>query len=305
MGKVAFVFSGQGAQRAGMGKDLYDNKPSSAAVFRSLDRIRPGTSAQCFSASDEELGQTSNTQPCMFAVELAAAAALTDAGVRCDMTAGFSLGEIAALTYAGAVSPEDGFKLVCRRAQLMQHDAEQADSGMAAVISLDSAEVERLCSLYEHVHPVNYNCPGQVSVAGLKTELEAFTKDVKAAGGRIIPLRVRGAFHSPFMAQASKAFGEILKEVELKTPAITLYSNYTGIPYSGDFADLLSKQICNPVRWQSIVEHMISAGADTFVEIGPGSTLCGLIKKINPAVRTFHVEDCASLNEAVEGAASC
>jgi [acyl-carrier-protein] S-malonyltransferase len=175
---------------------------------------------------------------------------------------------------------------------------------MVAVIGLEASEVERLCSDHAHVYPVNYNCPGQISVAGLKSEFEAFTKDIKAAGGRVIPLRVKGAFHSPFMASAAEAFGEALKGVMIKTPTITLYSNYTGAPYCGDFSELLRKQISNPVRWQEIITHMIGQGVDTFIELGPGTTLCGLIKKIDPSVQTFHVEDCTSLEQAVEGAAN-
>jgi len=165
--------------------------------------------------------------------------------------------------------------------------------------------VERLCGHYEHIYPVNYNCPGQIAVAGRKDELACFSQDVKTASGRAIPLRVQGGFHSPFMAEAAKAFGAELKKYELRAPKITLYSDYTGLPYGENYAELLSKQICNPVRWQSVVEHSIGSGADTFVELGPGNVLCGLIQKTDPGVRTFHVEDCASLKEATEGIQAC
>lgn len=305
MGKIAVVFSGQGAQYRGMGKELAEHSPEAAAVFRTADAIRPGTSELCFTGSDEALAETRNTQPCMFAMELAAAAALSAAGIRGDMTAGFSLGEISALTYAGVVTPEAGFRLVCRRGELMQESAEAVDSSMAAVVKLDAETVEGLCARYGQVYPVNYNCPGQISVAGLRTELPDFMKDVKAAGGRAIPLRVRGGFHSPFMENAARGFGEALAAVTLSRPAMPLYSNYTGLPYEGDYVRLLSRQICSPVRWQNIVERMVEAGADTFIELGPGKTLCGLIAKINPDVRVFHVEDERSLKETVEGVSQC
>lgn len=299
MGGIAFVFSGQGAQYSGMGKDLFDNVSEAAEVFRKLDSIRPETSRQCFEGTKEELSHTENTQPCMFAVELAAVAALEAAGVKCSMTAGFSLGEISALTYSKAVSLEDGFKLVCLRGKFMQEASEQVDGGMAAVIKLNAEEVEKLCSKYEHLYPVNYNCPGQTSVSGLKSELSEFSIDVKKAGGRAIPIRVKGIFHSPFMAEAAEKFGNELDNFNVSDPEIPLYSDYTANIYDKEYKMLLSKQICNPVKWQTIIENMIDKGIDTFIEIGPGKTLCGLIKKINPNVRIFNIEDSESLNNTV------
>ena len=305
MGKVAFVFSGQGAQYSGMGQDLFHNSAASSEVFRLADKIRQGTSSQCFVGTDEELAQTRNTQPCLFAMELATAAAAVKAGIRPAMAAGFSLGEMAALVFTGVLSFGEGFRLVSLRGNLMQADAEKHDSSMAAVLKLDTETVEQLCSQYENIYPVNYNCPGQIAVSGIRTELEDFIKSVKAAGGRAIPLRVKGGFHSPFMASASQKFGEALKDVSFQQPDIPVYSDYTGLPYEDDFAALLSRQICNPVRWQDIVAHMIKNGADTFIEIGPGSTLCGLIKNIDASVRTFHIEDCASLVKTAEEACGC
>jgi [acyl-carrier-protein] S-malonyltransferase len=248
---------------------------------------------------------TANTQPCIFAVELAAAAAIEAAGVKCDVTAGFSLGEISALTYAGCATLEDGFGLVTVRGQLMQEDAGEYDSGMAAVLKLAPETLEELCRGYEHVYPVNYNCPGQIAVAGLKDELTEFYKDVKAAGGRAIPLKVGGGFHSPFMSRAAEKFGQAVEKAALKQPELTLYSGYTAKPYDRSLPELLSKQICNPVRWQSIVEHMAENGVDTFIELGPGKTLCGLIGKTLSDVRVFNVEDAASLKETVEGVLGC
>lgn len=306
MGAVAFVFSGQGAQYPGMGRELFGTSPEAAEVFRRLDELRPGTSGQCFDGTAQELARTDNTQPCMFAVELAAAAALTARGVKCDMAAGFSLGEIAALTFTGAAELEQGFELVCRRGELMHYDAAKNEAGMAAVLKLSADEVERLCAKYEHVWPVNYNCPGQISVAGLKEELPALYADVKAAGGRAVPLKVAGGFHSPLMSDAARSFGEAVRAAKLRAPEITLYSDYTAEPYAPPFDELLSKQICSPVRWETIVRRMSGAGADTFIELGPGKTLCGLISKtLGPSARVFHVEDAASLEEAVKGVQGC
>ena len=305
MGRVAFVFPGQGAQSPGMGKELAEVSSAAAKVFAAVDAIRPGTSGQCFAGSAEELQETKITQPCMVAVELAAAAALTEAGVKADMAAGFSLGELAALSYAEVVDASTSFSLVCRRGELMQEAAETFDTSMAAVVKLDNETVEKLCAQFEDVYPVNYNCPGQVTVAGLKAQMPDFSAAVKAAGGRALPLKVSGGFHSPFMAKASEKFGEALENVAFAAPAIPLYSNVTGQPYGDNAKELLTEQICNPVRWETIIRSMIAEGVDTFIEVGPGSVLQGLIKKIDSSVRTFGVSDKESLETTIREVTAC
>lgn len=305
MGKVAFVFPGQGAQYPGMGKALADHSPAAAEVFRQADAARPGTSEQCFGGSEEALKDTATTQPCMFTVEMATAAALEEAGIHADMAAGFSLGELAALSYGNVVDLSTSLKLVTLRGQLMAQCAAKADTAMAAVLRLSSEEVEQICAQFHDTYPVNYNCPGQVAVALLRETLPAFTAAVKAAGGRALPLKVGGGFHSPFMAAADQEFGEALQAVPFRTPAIALYANCTGLPYDGDVKDLLSRQICSPVRWEEAVRNMIAAGADTFLEVGPGNTLCGLIKKIDPAVRTFQISTPEELKQCVQEVILC
>ena len=301
MGKIAFVFSGQGAQAPGMGKELYECSVAAKAVFELCDSIRPGTSEQCFNGTKEELTVTANTQPDMFAVEVAAARALVEAGIQPDALAGFSLGEISALTFSGAVSLEDGFKLVCRRGELMQEASNAADSAMVAVVKLPPEKVEELAGQFDQVYPVNYNSPAQTVCAGLSSSMDGFKAAVKAAGGRALPLKVSGAFHSPFMSSAAKGLAEVLAPMEFAAPSCPLYSNVTAQPYEdGQFKDLLSRQVENPVRWQTIVENMIAAGVDTFIEVGPGKTLAGLIGKISSDVRALNVEDAESLKHTIE-----
>lgn len=301
MGKIAFVFSGQGSQAPGMGKELYECSDAAKAVFELCDGIRPGTSEQCFNGTKEELTVTANTQPDMFAVEVAAARALVEAGIQPDALAGFSLGEISALAFSGAVSLEDGFKLVCRRGELMQEASNAADSAMVAVVKLPPEKVEELAGQFDQVYPVNYNSPAQTVCAGLSSSMDGFKAAVKAAGGRALPLKVSGAFHSPFMSSAAKGLAEVLAPMEFGTPSCPLYSNVTAQPYEdGQFKDLLSRQVENPVRWQTIVENMIAAGVDTFIEVGPGKTLAGLIGKINSDVRALNVEDAESLKHTIE-----
>lgn len=299
MGKIAFVFSGQGAQKPGMGLELYESSAAAKAVFDMAESIRPGTKQQCFNGDKDELLKTINTQPCLFCVDLAAAAALKEAGVTADMAAGFSLGEVAAAAFCGIYSYEDGFGLVVKRGEYMQEAAEKVDTAMGAVLKLDFSSVEKLCEDFSEVYPVNYNCPGQLVVAGDKTQLNEFKTAVKTAGGRFMPIAVGGGFHSPFMVGAAEKFSKELEKINFTTPSIPLYSNYTASLY-GDAEKLLALQISNPVRWQQSVENMIAAGADTFIEVGCGTTLSGLISKISKEARVFSVSDKSTLSDTIK-----
>lgn len=291
MGRIAFVFSGQGDQYPGMGEATYKKYTSAREIFDMCDEIRPGTKEQCFCGTADELKETVNTQPCLFAVELAAANVLLDKKIVPDAVAGFSLGEVTAAAFSGIFDYRTGFELVCKRGELMQKEAEKYDTFMAAVVKLTAEQVEEVCEKYSDVYPVNFNCPGQITVSGLASQKDEFSADIKGVGGRAIPLKLSGAFHSPYMNEAAKHFAEELDRAELSYGKIPLYSNLTSELYNGDAAGLLSQQICSPVQWEKIIRNMISSGIDTFIEIGPGKTLTNMIKKINADVKALNYED--------------
>ena len=295
MGKIAFVFSGQGAQYTGMGRELYECSPAAKAVFDMADSIREGTSNQCFEADKETLSITVNTQPCVFTADLAAAAAVAEKGIRPDYLAGFSLGEIAALGFGGVMSYEEAFRLVCKRGELMDKAAKENEGAMVAVMKLTPEKVEELAKQFDSTYPVNYNSPAQTVVATTKENADKLVEAVKAEKGKGVKLAVSGAFHSPFMRSAAEGLGEYLADKKLDTPKIPIYSNVTAQPYSGDIKQLIKAQAESPVQWQKTVENLIAEGVDTFIEVGVGKTLAGLIKKINKDVRVFNVENSETL----------
>lgn len=299
MGKIAFVFAGQGSQFPGMGQDIYDSFSQAAELFDRAETLRPGTKEQCFKGPEELLMKTENTQPCLFTVELAAAAALKSLGIEPDMSAGFSLGEVAALSHAGYFGDFDtGFSFVCSRANAMEQAAQENPGSMAAVLKLDNLRVENLAKEFKQIYPVNYNCPGQLVVAGASQEMESFCARVKEEGGRAVPLKVGGGFHSPFMTSAAQQVKSQLEKLELSSPAVSVYSNVSASPYEGNgqkLAELLYNQVKSPVRWQETVESMVRDGAELFIEIGPGKTLCGLIKKIYRSATVYSAQSAADI----------
>lgn len=308
MGKLAFLFAGQGAQHPGMCADLIEAEPAAKAVFEAADAVRPGTTEQCLSGTAEELRETRNTQPCLFAADLACARALAAHGIEPDVVAGFSLGEVAALTFAGAYTDEQGFSLVCRRAELMDAAAKANPGEMRAVVKLDAATVERLASEAGDAWPVNYNSPMQTVVAGTPEGCAALDGLVREAKGRCMKVAVSGAFHSPFMADAERGLAAYLAEGhEPAEPTVPVVANRTAEPYPADAAarsELLSSQVANPVQWVRTLELMAQMGVDTFVEVGPGKTLTGLVQRTLTDVTALPCETVEQMNDVLAALAA-
>ncbi len=299
MGKIAFVFSGQGAQYSGMGKELYETSPSAKSLYDYAETIFPCIKELSFSGEQAELNKTINTQPALYLVDLCSALALKENGIVPDGIAGFSLGEIAALSFAGAYSYEKGFSIVSKRSEFMQKAADNCDTKMVAVLKIDAETVKEICKGIEHIYSVNFNSPVQTVIAGSKEALALFNEKAKSYPCKVIDLAVSAAFHSPYMDSAAKEFSDYIKDISFNTPEIPVYANYTASPYE-DVFPTLEKQMNNPVRWYQTIENMIKDGYTDFIECGAGKTLSGLIKKISSDVRVYSVENAETLKATIE-----
>lgn len=298
---IALIFAGQGAQKPGMGKSLYESSLAAKQVFdQASEALGKDVKALCFDSPQEELNQTINTQPALFVCDYAAAAALEEKGVKAGVCAGFSLGEYAALVCADVLPLGEASKLIQSRAEAM---SEVQQGGMMAVLGLAGEEVEALCrEVSGYVVPVNYNCPGQVVVAGEDIALEELSAKLKEMKKRAMPLKVSGAFHSKFMEPAGKVLRKELDKVSFAEPKIPLVGNLTAeiLPGELPWPEILQRQCSSPVLWQQSIEKMLSMGVTTFIECGPGKVLAGLNKKICPDVPTYSVGDEESLQACLE-----
>lgn len=289
--KHAYVFPGQGSQAVGMGKDIYENNAEAKAMFEQANEILGFRITDImFAGTPEELKQTKVTQPAVFLHSVVLAKAL---GIKPDAVAGHSLGEFSALVAAGALSFEDGLKLVSKRAMAMQKCCEQQPGGMAAVLGLDDKSVEEVCASIDGVVVgANYNCPGQLVISGSEEAVDAACVKLKEAGARrALRLPVGGAFHSPLMEPARQELEAAIAEANFMTPVCPVYQNVDALPYTD--AESIKKnliaQLTAPVRWTQIVEKMVEDGVTEFTEVGPGTVLQGLVTKVSKEVKAESV----------------
>lgn len=303
MSKIAFVFPGQGAQYVGMGKDFYDSISVSKEMFKLAGEISGlDMEALCFE-ENERIHITEYTQIAMMATEVAMLQAVLEKGVKPDVTAGLSLGEYGALVAAGVMSPADVFKVVRQRGIYMQ-EAVPEGGAMTAVLGMDAKELEEICeNVSGQVSVANYNCPGQIVITGEEKAVLCAADAALAAGAkRCIPLKVSGPFHSPLLRGAGERLEPVLNEVSIDEIQVPYISNVTAnyVESKEQVRELLKQQVSSSVRWQQSVEQMLSDGVDTFIEIGPGKTLTGFLRKISRdavAINIEKVEDLTKLDE--------
>ena len=292
--KKSFVFPGQGAQFVGMGKDLYEGSAVCRDMFETANEIIGFRITDLmFGGTPEDLKQTKVTQPAIFLHSTILATYMGEK-FRPDMVGGHSLGEFSALVAAKAMSFEDGLRLVIARANAMQKCCEQHPSTMAAVLKLEDKVVEEICASItdEVVVPANYNCPGQLVISGTLRGIELACEKVKEAKGRALPLAVGGAFHSPLMEPARVELSAAIEKTMFHAPICPCYQNVTALPVSDpeQIKENLNKQLTAPVRWTATVQNMLADGADEFTEVGPGTALQGMIKRVDAAANAHSVE---------------
>ncbi len=306
--KTAFLFPGQGAQYIGMGRELYEHSDIVRNRFDQADQILNEDFVDLiFHGSEEDIRKTENTQPGILMVSTAISELLRSRGIVPAMTAGLSLGEYSALVAAGAISYEDALPLVRKRGQLMNGAVPSGKGAMAAVIALDADKLTACCkqaAAFGTVGIANYNCPGQLVLTGGAAAVQKASELAQEAGAKkIVPLQVSGPFHSPLLEPAGKALAVELDRIAIRDPEIPVITNVEALPVSSaaDVKRLLIQQVSHPVRWEDSIRYMLSCGMDTFLELGPGKTLTGFMKRIDRSSAAFHIEDMATLEQALEG----
>ncbi len=292
MSKIAFLYPGQGAQKVGMGKDFYEQNDMAKEVFdKAQELLDFDVIATCFE-ENEDINNTAYTQAAMVTACLAMTKVLLDSGVKPDVTAGLSLGEYAAIAVAGGMSYEDAITTVRQRGIFMNEAVPQGKGAMAAVLGLTGEQVEQAVDSIDDVTVANYNCPGQIVITGMKEAVDKAMDVLKENGAkRVLPLNVSGPFHSPFLTGAGEKLSEVLDKVSIAPLEIPYVTNVNAeyITDSSNTKELLVKQVSSPVRFEQSVRNMLADGVDTFIEIGPGRTLAGFIKKITKDVKVYNV----------------
>ncbi|MBE7726055.1 MAG: ACP S-malonyltransferase [Enterocloster citroniae] len=303
MSRIAFIFPGQGAQVCGMGQDFYEQTETGKEIFDKASGILGFSMPElCFEKNDR-LDITEYTQAAMVTAGIAMMRVLEEKGIKPDVAAGLSLGEYCALAAAGVMSDEDAIRTVRQRGILMQEAVPVGEGAMAAILALDAAAIEAVTGSMEGVWIANYNCPGQIVISGKKAAVEEACEKLKAAGAkRALMLNVSGPFHSGMLTVAGEKLAQVLADVEIHTPRIPYVANVNAqfITTAEPVKDLLTRQVSSSVRWQQSVEAMINDGVDTFIEIGPGRTLAGFMKKINKEVKTMNVEKLEDIEKVAE-----
>lgn len=303
MSRIAFIFPGQGAQVCGMGQDFYEQTETGKKIFDKASGLLGFSMPElCFEKNDR-LDITEYTQAAMVTAGIAMMRVLEEKGIKPDVAAGLSLGEYCALAAAGVMSDEDAIRTVRQRGILMQEAVPVGEGAMAAILALDAAAIEAVTGAMEGVWIANYNCPGQIVISGKKAAVEEACEKLKAAGAkRALLLNVSGPFHSGMLTVAGEKLAQVLADVEIYTPRIPYVANVNAqfVTTAEPVKDLLTRQVSSSVRWQQSVEAMINDGVDTFIEIGPGRTLAGFMKKISKEVKTMNVEKLEDIEKVVE-----